>query len=317
VTLDDIRQAARDLVAVAPRTELRECPGLSALAGVPVFLKLENQHPTGAFKLRGAWTFIQRLDPAVRRRGVITYSSGNHGQAVAFVAQRLGIRSVVVMPEQAPRAKVDGVRRWDGEVLFAGRTSEDRYRRALALAEDGGLAVVPPYDHSDIIAGQGTVGLEIAEDLPDVAHVAVPVGGGGLIAGITAALTGLGARATVTGVEPIDAAALAAALAADAPVRLDRTDSVADGLLPLSVGTLTFAHVRGLVDAVQVTDDAIREATVWLHRVARVRAEPSGAATTAALRSGGLKVNGPTVLVVSGGNVDESVIERFAAENEA
>lgn len=313
MTLDDIRAAAHGLDGVAPRTELRECPELAAVAGAPVYLKLENQHPTGAFKLRGAWTFIQRLDAASRARGVITYSSGNHGQAVAFVAQHLGVRAVVVMPEHAPRAKVDGVRRWGGEVVFAGRTSEDRYRRAIEMADAQGLAVVPPYDHSDIIAGQGTVGLEIAADLPEVAHVAVPVGGGGLIAGITTALAGLGSAARVVGVEPVGAAALAAALVADAPVRLDHTESVADGLLPLSVGTLTFEHVRGRVDAVQVSDTAIREATVWLDRHADVQAEPSGAATTAALRSG-MAVHGPTVLVVSGGNVDRSTIEEFASE---
>ncbi len=315
VTLDDIQSAARDLEDVATRTALQECPGLSDAAGVPVFLKLENQQPTGAFKLRGAWTFIHRLGAEGRHRGVITYSSGNHGQAVAFVAQQVGIRAVIVMPEHVPRAKLEGVRRWGGEVVYAGRTSEDRYHRALELAEAEGLAVVPPYDHSDIIAGQGTVGLEIVEDLPEVAHVVVPVGGGGLIAGITTALHGLGTGASVVGVEPTGAAALAAALAAGAPVRLDRTESVADGLLPLSVGTLTFAHLRGRVLAMQVSDAAIREATVWLHRVAGVQAEPSGAATTAALRSG-MVVHGPTVLVVSGGNVDAATIATFAAEME-
>jgi threonine dehydratase len=315
VTLDDIQSAARDLEDVATRTALQECPGLSDAAGVPVFLKLENQQPTGAFKLRGAWTFIHRLGAEGRQRGVITYSSGNHGQAVAFVAQQVGIRAVIVMPEHVPRAKLEGVRRWGGEVVYAGRTSEDRYHRALELAEAEGLAVVTPYDHSDSIAGQGTVGLEIVEDLPEVAHVVVPVGGGGLIAGITTALHGLGTGASVVGVEPTGAAALAAALAAGAPVRLDRTESVADGLLPLSVGTLTFAHLRGRVLAMQVSDAAIREATVWLHRVAGVQAEPSGAATTAALRSG-MVVHGPTVLVVSGGNVDAATIATFAAEME-
>ena len=312
MTLDDIRAAARDLVGVAKRTTLREMPALSQRAGVPVYLKLENEQPTGAFKLRGAWTLISRLAPAARERGVITYSSGNHGQAVAFVAHRLGIRAVVTMPETAPTAKVDGVRRWGGEVVLAGTTSEDRYGRALALAESDGLAVVPPFDHPDIIAGQGTVGLEIAEDLPSVAHVAVPVGGGGLIAGITTALAYLCPGAAVTGVEPTGGAALAAALEAGAPVRLERTGSVADGLLPLSVGTLTFAHLDGRVDAVQVTDEAIIEATRWLHRSGGVPAEPSGAATTAAIRSGVWQPHGPTVLVVSGGNVDPDTIDTLS-----
>ena len=311
MTLDDIRDAARHLAGVATRTPLREVPALSQLAGVPVYLKLENEQPTGAFKLRGAWTLISRLPPDSRKRGVITYSSGNHGQAVAFVARRLGVRAVVTMPETAPPAKVNGVRRWGGEVVLAGTTSEDRYARALALAQSDGLAVVPPYDHPDIIAGQGTVGLEIVEDLPDVAHVAVPVGGGGLIAGITTAVKGLRPQTRVTGVEPTGGAALAAAVRAGAPVRLERTGSVADGLLPLAVGVLTFAHVQGNVDAVQVSDDAIIEATRWLHGDAGVRAEPSGAATTAALRSGRWRPAGPAVLVVSGGNMDPDTIDQL------
>ncbi|MFQ5959429.1 MAG: pyridoxal-phosphate dependent enzyme, partial [Alphaproteobacteria bacterium] len=163
----------------------------AARLGVPVFLKLENEQPTGAFKLRGAWTAVRRLPAERRSRGVISYSSGNHGQAVAFAAQRLAVPAVVVMPETALAAKVAGVRRWGGEVVFAGRTSEDRFHEAMRLVEREGLAVIPPYDHPDIIAGQGTVGLEIVEDLPDVERVAVPVGGGGLAAGVTTALAAL------------------------------------------------------------------------------------------------------------------------------
>ena len=311
MTLEDIRDAARHLAGVATRTPLREVPALSQSAGVPIYLKLENEQPTGAFKLRGAWTLISRLAPHARDRGVITYSSGNHGQAVAFVAHRFGIRAVVTMPETAPPAKVNGVRRWGGEVVLAGTTSEDRYSRALALAESDGLAVVPPYDHPDIIAGQGTVGLEIVEDLPGVMHVAVPVGGGGLIAGITTALAGLRPQAKVTGVEPTGGAALAVAIETGAPVRLARTGSIADGLLPLAVGALTFAHVKGMIDAVQVSDDSIIEATRWLHREAGVLAEPSGAATTAAVRSGAWRPAGPAVLVVSGGNMDPDTIDHL------
>jgi threonine dehydratase len=287
-------------------------PALSSEAGVPVYLKLENLQPTGAFKLRGAWTFVRRLDPAARSRGVITYSSGNHGQAVAFAAQRIGIRAVVVMPETAPVKKVDGVRRWGGEVMFAGRTSEDRFTKAMAVAECEGLTPVPPYDHYDTISGQGTVGLEILEDLPEVANVAVPVGGGGLLAGIATAIAALKPQVRVTGVEPEGSAALNVALAAGHPVRLERTSSIADGLLPLSVGRVTFSHVNGLVDAVKVSDRAIAEATVWLHENEQVLSETSGAVTTAALRSRVLKPAGPTVLVVSGGNVDPAAVEALA-----
>lgn len=312
VTLDDIRDAARGIDGVAVRTPAQSVPELSAEVGVPVALKLENLQPTGAFKLRGAWTFIRRLDPRDRTRGVITYSSGNHGQAVAFVAQRMGVRAVIVMPETAPPRKVEGVKRWGGEVVLAGRTSEDRYAKAIAIAESDGLTVMPPYDHHDIIAGQGTVGLEILEDLPEVAHVAVPVGGGGLLAGIATAVHALKPDTRVTGVEPDGGAALNAALAAGRPVRLERTQSLADGLLPLSVGGITFSHMQGLVDAVTVTDGAIAQATVWLHRIARVLAEPSGAATTAALRSRALVPEGPIVLVVSGGNIDPATLETLA-----
>lgn len=304
MTLEDVREAAKGLEGVAVRTPLKPAPQLAEQAGVPVYLKLENLQPTGAFKLRGAWTFVRRRSPAERTRGVVTYSSGNHGQAVAYAAQRVGVRAVIVMPETAPDAKVEGVRRWGGEVVFAGRTSEDRYERAMALADAEDLTVIPPFDHPHIIAGQGTVGLEIAEQLPEVAMVAVPVGGGGLIAGIVTALRALKPRVAVVGVEPDGAAKLAAALEAGKPVRLDATASLADGLLPLSVGTVTFAHVQNRVRVVTVSDDAIADATVWLHDELDVRAEPSGGATTAALRTGALRPTGPVVLVVSGGNVD-------------
>lgn len=312
MSLEEIREAARGLAGVAVHTQLMHVPALSDRAGVPVYLKLENQQPTGAFKLRGAWTFVRRLPPDAQARGVITYSSGNHGQAVAFAAQRVGARAVVVMPETAPQLKVERVRQWGGEVQFAGTTSEDRRARAMALADAEGLTVIPPYDHPDIVAGQGTVGLEIVEDLPDVAHVAVPVGGGGLAAGVTAAVTALRPDARITAVEPEGAANLSAALAAGRPVRLERTASIADGLLPLSVGTVTFSHLKGRVDAVVVSDPAIAEATVWLHIEQGVLAEPSGAATTAALRAGVFTPGGATVLVVSGGNVDPSTVLALA-----
>jgi threonine dehydratase len=312
VTLESLREAAAGLEGVATRTPLLPVPALQALAGVPVYLKLENEQPTGAFKLRGAWTAIRRLSDAARRRGVITYSSGNHGQAVAWAARRLGIRAVIVMPETAPALKVAGVRKWGGEVVLAGTTSEHRRARAEEIVAREGLTVVPPFDDPDIIAGQGTVGLEIVEDLPDVALVAVPVGGGGLLAGITAAVLALRPEATIVAVEPEGAPAMHAALAAGAVVRLPETHSIADGLLPVAVGALPFAHVRGRVTSVTVPDAAIAEATVWLHRTGTALAEPSGAATTAALRAGLLRPTGPTVLVVSGGNVDPADVARLA-----
>src|SRR5213596_4314867 len=194
VTAEDVREAAAGLVGVTVRTPLRFVAPLNA------YLKLENLQPVGAFKLRGAYNAIRRLPDASRRRGVITYSSGNHGQAVAFAAQRFGVRAVIVMPETAPPVKVAGVKKWGGEVVFAGRTSADRHRKAEALAAAEGLAVIPPFDHPDVVAGQATVGLEIAEDLPDVETVVVPVGGGGLISGVVRGLAVAGSDATVWGV---------------------------------------------------------------------------------------------------------------------
>lgn len=312
VTLDRVREAAIGLRGVAERTPLTEVPALSEAAGAPVHLKLENRQPTGAFKLRGAWTAVRRLSPEASRRGVITYSSGNHGQAVAFAARRRGIKAVAVMPENAPEVKVAGVRRWGGDVVFAGTTSDERRERAEAIVAQDRLTVIPPFDHPDIIAGQGTVGLEIVEDLPDVTLVAVPVGGGGLLAGVTTAVAAAAPQVRVIGVEPEGAAALGAALAAGRVVRLDGTASVADGLLPLAVGELNFELVRGRVEPLTVSDQDIIDATVWLHRHAGLTVEPSGAATTAALLSGACRPSGPTVLIVSGGNVDPAYVRTLA-----
>lgn len=311
VSIDDIRSAARGLVGVAERTPLVPADPLSQTVGHPVHLKLESRQPTGAFKLRGAWTAVSRLDPDERARGVITYSSGNHGQAVAFAAQRLGVRAVIVMPETVPEAKLEGVKRWGGEVVLAGTTSEDRFAKAQEIVAAEGLAVIPPFDHPHIIAGQGTVGLEIAEDEPAITGVAVPVGGGGLCAGVTTALHALCPDAHVWAVEPEGAAAYHAAVAAGQPVRLERSRSVADGLLPLAVGTLTFHHMYPRAQSVTVSDRDIVSAAKWLRDALGIVAEPSGAATTAALRTGAIRPDGPTVLVVSGGNILPESIDRL------
>lgn len=302
-----MRAAAERIRGVALRTPLQYVQPLG------VYLKLENLQPTGAFKIRGAYNAIRRLPDAARRHGVITYSSGNHGQAVAFAARQLGTRAVVVMPETAPAVKVAGVRRWQGEVVLAGRSSEDRQLAAEAIAAREGLAIIPPFEHPDVVAGQATVGLEIAEQLPDVAMVAAPVGGGGLIAGVMEGLAAAGSGATVWGVEPVGAPKLKQALEAGAPVRLERTASVADGLLPLAVGSIPFGvlrrHRERLGGVVLVDDDSIREAVHFLYECCQLTVEPSGAATTAAVRSGALRPVAPTVLVVSGGNVDPSFLE--------
>jgi len=307
VTAEDIREAAAGLQGIANRTSLRYVEALGA------HLKLENEQPIGAFKIRGAYNAIRKLPDAVRKRGVITFSSGNHGQAVAYAAKQFGVRAVIVMPETAPAVKVEGVKHWGGEVVLAGRTSEDRRVKAEELAAREGLAIVPPFDHSDIVAGQATVALEIVDQLPEVETVLVPVGGGGLISGVVAGLAAAGSRAKVWGVEPAGAPKLKRSLEAGSLVRLDRTASIADGLITLNVGEIPFAelehHRDRLRGVVLVEDDSIRDAVHFLWRTCQLAVEPSGAVTTAALLSGAVRPSGVTVLIVSGGNVDRSMLE--------
>ena len=309
VTAPDIQDAAAALrrSGIARRTRLLYVEELGA------HLKLESEQPMGAFKIRGAYNAIRKLPDPARKRGVITYSSGNHGQAVAYAAKHFGIRAVVTMPETAPAVKVEGVKKWGGEVVFAGKTSEDRRVKAEAIAAQQGLAIVPPFDHPDIVAGQASVALEIVEQLPEVEHIVVPVGGGGLISGVVAGLAAAGSDADVWGVEPTGAPKLHDSLAAGRVVRLERTGSIADGLITLNVGNIPFAELtrerERLRGVVLVDDDSIRAAVQFLWRTVRLAVEPSGAATTAALLSGAVPRGKTTVLVVSGGNVDPSLLE--------
>jgi threonine dehydratase len=309
VTLDEIRAAAdRIRPAVAQTPLLRVGDGVVPHA---FHLKCEHFQPMGAFKLRGAYNVLSQLGPEARAAGVITYSSGNHGQAVALSAQLLGLRAVVVMPETAPRVKVAGTRKYGAEVIFAGRTSDDRRTRAEAEAAAHGYAVVPPFDHRQIIAGAGTVGLEICEAIDGLSAVFVPVGGGGLLSGVAAAVKRLRPGATVVGVEPAGSASMGTSRAAGAPVRLPSTASIADGLLTLRPGDLTFAHAQALVDEmVTVTDDEIRAAVRWLYREAGLVVEPSGAAATAAVLKSGPAAAG-VVAVVSGGNVEAEDFAKY------
>jgi threonine dehydratase len=314
VGLADIEAAAARIRGIAFRTPLVMASGVSPEGEERVLrLKCENLQPMGAFKIRGAYNMIVQLPAEARAAGVVTYSSGNHGQAVALAARRLGIRAVVVMPETAPAVKVEGVRRYGGEVLFAGTTSLERKARAEAEAAARGLTIVPSFDHAAIIAGAGTCGLEIAEDCPSVSTVYVPVGGGGLVSGIAAAVRARVPTARIVGVEPAGAAKMSASRAAGHPITLERTSSIADGLLPVRPGTLTFTHVQALVsDLITVTDDQIAAAVRWLFREARIVAEPSGAASIAAalFHEGG---RDGAVAVVSGGNVSAEHFSRYIA----
>ena len=320
VGLADIEAAAGRIRGVALRTPLVETtvdwslePGAPAAQSADaLWLKCENVQPTGSFKIRGAYNMLAQLSIEARAAGVVTYSSGNHGQAVAFAAERLGIRAVIVMPETAPRVKVDGVRRHRGEVIFAGTTSVDRRAVAEAEASARGLTIVPPFDHRWIIGGAGTCGLEILSQCRKATAVYVPVGGGGLISGVAAAIKGSGRAVRVIGVEPVGAARMALSRAAGRPARLEEASSVADGLLPLQPGDLTFAHVRALVDdLVTVDDGAILRAVRWLSRQAGMVVEPSGAASVAAILQSGASIPPGTVAVVSGGNVSAEDHARY------
>ncbi len=314
VSLRALRSAARLLDGVAVRTPLLEVPALTAVVGCPVALKCEQFQPTGAFKIRGAYTAVARVAREGRAAGVVTQSSGNHGQAVAFAAARFGLRAVVVMPSSTPSVKVEGVRARGGEVVFAGAVrSLDQLARAEEIARTEGLAMIPPFDHPDVVAGQGTCGLEILEQRPDVTTILVPCSGGGLLAGISAAVEALAPGVRVVGVEPEGAAKLSAALAAGEPRLLPHTESMADGLLTPSIGRFTFAILRRVVrEAVRVSEDEIGGAMRFLHREAGLTVEPSGAVAAAALLSGRVRPAGPAVAVLSGGNVDPDLFHRLA-----
>jgi threo-3-hydroxy-L-aspartate ammonia-lyase len=308
VTLDAVRAAASRIAGVARVTPV--VPVSSDETWAHLLVKCENLQVSGSFKVRGAFNFVTRLDPGIRSRGVITYSSGNHGQALAFAARRVGVPAVVVMPTTAPAVKVEGARRLGAEVQFAGTTSLHRKAAAEEIALARGLTMVPPFDHEHIVEGQGTTGLEILAQAPGVTVVYVPAGGGGLISGIAAAIRRLQPAVRIVGAEPEGAPKMTRSLAAGAPVTLDAVASIADGLLAVRPADLTFAHVRALVDEiVTVTDDELRDAMGFLARSAKLVAEPSGAAAVAAaLRLAPAGSSGVHVAVISGGNVEPALL---------
>ena len=310
-TLEGMRAAAVRIDGVARRT-----PVLDLAPLVPLQVKCEQMQPIGAFKIRGAFNYLARMTAEQRARGVITYSSGNHGQAVAFAAHRFGVPAVIVMPETAPLVKVEGARRWGAEVLFAGTTTVHRQARAEALAGERGLVVVPPFDCLPIVEGQGTTGLEIVDQVPDVRTVVVPVGGGGLISGVAAAIKLTDPSIRVIGVEPAGAPKMSQSLAAGMPVTLSSVKSIADGLMAVRPGVLNFLHVQAFVDEViTVSDDEIVGAARLLWEMARLAIEPSGATSVAGAlpRLADWAREGPVVAVLSGGNVSLAALADLLA----
>ena len=319
VSLEDIRAAASRIAGVARVTPLLEVRDLRAWGGppsVPLLLKCENLQVGGAFKIRGAFNMASSLPEAARRAGLLTYSSGNHGLAMAIAARRLGVPAVIVMPTTAPAVKVDGARSLGAEVLFEGTTTLERKARGEAEAARRGMTIVPPFDHPDTVAGQGTAGLEILGQCPEAATVYVQIGGGGLISGIATAIKRSRPPVQVVGVEPVGSARMTASLAAGQPVTIPLTAGIADGLLAVRPGDLTFRHVRAFVDRIVTIDDgAIVSALRWIFREAKLVAEPSGAITVAAaladLSAGRLDGKGPVVAVISGGNVEPAAFKGY------
>jgi threonine dehydratase len=315
VTIDAVRAAAATLRGIATRTPLVPFGRLEEGR----FLKAESLQPIGAFKIRGAYVAVASLSPEARARGVITYSSGNHAQGVARAARLLDAPAVVVMPSDAPALKRARVEADGAEVVVVGTSSEERQRVAEEIAAQRGLAIIPPFDDDRVIAGQGTVGLEIAEELADVAAVLVPIGGGGLASGIAVAIKALVPGARVIGVEPELAADARASLREDRIVRWPAEDvsrTIADGTRTTAIGRRTFAHLRVLLDDIVTVSEAEIAAAVRLAaEESRLVAEPSGALSVAALafRSAEARLDsldGPVAAVVSGGNVDP---ERYRA----
>src|SRR5688572_26710781 len=287
VSIGAIHAAADTLKTVAVRTPLLRASALSEELGASIFLKPEMLQRSGAFKFRGAYSFLAGLTVVEHARGVVAPSSGNHGQAVAMAARLFGVRATVVMPTTVTEAKKAGAERLGARIVLAGTTTKDRMDRAVEIVEAEGATLVPPFDDARIIAGQGTVGLEIVDDLPDVGTVLVPVGGGGLSAGVAAAVKQVRPAVRVVGVEPSGAAKLTAARAAGEPVTLQSTHSIADGLMSIRIGTVPFAHHEAYLDEVVTVDDAaIVKAMRHLLDRAKLVAEPSGAITVAALLEG-------------------------------
>ena len=309
VTLDEILAARERIRPVAKRTPLVD---VSSLAGRPLWVKCESLQPGGAFKIRGAYNMVAQLSDDQRRRGVITYSSGNHGQAVAIAARALGAAAVVVMPTTAPKIKVEGANGFGAEVIFAGTTSLHRRAKAEEIAAERDLTMVPPFDHEWIIAGQGTLGLEILEQCPGVGTVLAPIGGGGLVSGVSAAIKQSKPGVTVIGIEPSGAATMKNAIDAGEVRTLEGAKSIADGLMAARPGDLNFAHVRKFVDRIDTVDDSeIAAAVRWLFLRAKIVAEPSGAASVAAALRESAAYPSPVVAIISGGNLAPEDLAKY------
>jgi threonine dehydratase len=310
VTLERIEEARRAAQGVVQHTPLFPARMLSEIAGVPVWLKVESFQRTGSFKIRGAYECLRRLPPEVRARGVVTGSAGNHAQGLALAAKLFGVRATIFMPVFGSIAKMQAAKAYGAEVILQGEGFAEAVEAAQQFARETGATYVPAYDHDDIICGQGTCGLEILEDLPEVAQIVVPVGGGGLFAGIAAAVKANKPSVSLVGVqsEGADTAVRAwreGRLVEPTPVRY----TIADGIAVKSPSERTYEYIRRYADEMVTVDDrSIARAVLWLLERKKIVVEGAGAAGVAAVQSGKLKLHGATVIVVSGGNIDAKTL---------
>ncbi|NYG56783.1 threonine ammonia-lyase [Nocardioides perillae] len=305
VSLDDVLAAREELAGVAIATPMEESRWLSALAGGPVRLKCENLQRTGSFKIRGAYLRMSRLSDEEKARGVVAASAGNHAQGVALAAQLLGLRATVFMPEGAPIPKERATRGYGAEVVFHGRWIDEALEAARDFSERTGAVLIHPFDHADVVAGQGTAGLEVLEQAPDVQTVLVPTGGGGLVAGMAVAIKALRPDVHVVGVQAEGAAAWPASLAGGAPQALTSMKTMADGIAVGRPGDVPFrAALRCVDEVVTVSEESLSRALLSLVERAKMVVEPAGAAAVAALLDEPHRWGTPAVAVLSGGNVD-------------
>lgn len=314
----DLADAAAVLDGVVMNTPMEYSEHLSDLLGVPVHLKLENLQRTGSFKIRGATYRLSRLTEQERARGVVAASAGNHAQGVALAAQKLGIHATIFMPLGVPVPKLLATRGYGADVILEGATVETPLRLAAEFAERTGAVLIHPFDHPDVITGQGTLGLEIIDQVPEVETLLVAIGGGGLVAGVAAAVKAraqaAGRTVRVIGVQAENSSAYPASLAAGHPVVVATTPTIADGIAVARPGDVPFEVIRHLVDdVVTVTDDDIARALLVLLERAKQVVEPAGAVGVAAILAGKVRASGPTVAILSGGNIDPLLLQRVVS----
>ncbi|MBX9717639.1 MAG: threonine ammonia-lyase, partial [Microbacteriaceae bacterium] len=317
-SLAEVEAARLTVSRVAEVTPMETSRYLSDLLGAPVHLKCENLQRTGSYKIRGAYNRISRLSDEEKARGVVAASAGNHAQGVAFAARELGIQATIFMPIGVALPKLQATRHYGAEVVLRGHTVSEPLTAAQEFAERTGAVYIPPFDHADVVAGQGTLGLELLEQVPELETVVVPIGGGGLISGVASVLkrraVELGRGIRVIGVQAANAAAYPVSLAAGAVTEITISPTIADGIAVAKPGKLNFEIVRDAVDeVVTVDDDDIARAMLVLLERAKMVVEPAGAVGVAAILTGKIVASGPTVVILSGGNIDPLIMERVIA----